>query len=191
MSAKPLFNLSHCIMFCAKKNNDTYEVGLLTNSEEFLSSTQLRHVEGNVFVPDGIVARRGFGRSFHRLLVDIATDLGGSLAIVRDGDARGGAMTVWQSFYNDPSLEKIDISDIEDEIDWTNPDDNPELFHAYRTGVKRYVEKSAIRYTDTIAEDLLKYVEQGFAIFDRAYDLDCNKWIDEELPLQKIIPLAA
>lgn len=180
---RPLYDLSNCIVFCVKRNESDYNVGLLSAKGEFLASTHLDDSGGNVFVPDGIVARRGFGRSFHRLLVDIATDLGGALAIVRDGDARGGALTVWESLYLDDSLERINISEQDNDLDWADSDEYPELFHAYRTDKVRYLESNKIQYAQRPNAVVRRYIKQGAAIFHRSYEEESNQWIDEKYPL--------
>lgn len=186
--SRPLFDLSVCNIFCTKKAEHTYQVDVWTKDNEFIASTELQQTKGDLFAPDGIVARFGYGRSFHRLLVDIATDLGGALAIVRDGDARGGAMTVWSDFYRDKMLTKHNIEHLPDDIDWTSPDDDPQLFHAYKSKDVRLVSKQNIHYSnafDPLTESLAK---KGASIFHDAYDKDDNRWIDDEFPLRVTLP---
>lgn len=187
--SKPLYDLSQCDIYCIQEKESTFHVEVRTKDGAFIGSTQLNRTEGNVFVPDGIVARYSYGRSLHRLLIDIATDLGGSLAIVRDGDARGGALTVWSEFYADKTLTKRNIKAYSNDIDWTSIDDDPELFHSFQSGVQRLASKDSINYLTEFNDFTRSLHATGSRIFRQSYDIDSNLWIEDEWPLKDPVPL--
>ena len=185
--SRPLYDLSECNIFCTKEDENTYQVEVWTTCNAFIGSTQLCRTSGNIYSPDGIVTRKGYGRSLHRLLVDIATDLGGSLAIVRDGDARGGALTVWKEFFSDPTLDKINIEKHSYEIDWTSIEDDPQFFYAYQSNKFRFVNKKHINHLSSLNKETKKLAELGRSIFNNSYEKDDNRWIDEEYPFLNTI----
>lgn len=128
------YDLSECQLYVSKQYSGVFQCIILTKIGEFIASAQLSHVGEHIYVPDGVVARRGFGYSLHRMLVDVATYFGGALAVVRDGKARGNALNVWNVFFNDPELYAVDISKTPCRLyETTNSVDKPSLFHAYKS----------------------------------------------------------
>lgn len=180
------YDLSECQLYVSKQYSGVFQCIILTKIGEFIASAQLSHVGEHIYVPDGVVARRGFGYSLHRMLVDVATYFGGALAVVRDGDARGNALNVWNVFLNDPELYAIDISKTPCGLyEWTNSIDDPSLFHAYKSKKnKQYIEWSKITFANHIDTTMAKHLQEAYSFFDRAYSNDCNGWIDEEHPLE-------
>lgn len=165
---------------------------MIFKNDAFLAFCNLDSHAPDYLSAENVVARRGFGRTLHRLLMDIAQDMGKQVTITRNGDARGGAMLAWVEFFDDPSIEHHPLpAHLNNDINWTNEEMDPFLFHAY-SAETRILPKNNIQYThfDDAQNDpsLEKKMQLCADIFDVAYDNHSNTFIDKDMPLYEKPP---
>ena len=184
---KYIYDLSGGNIFLSKSEESENIHVLITSKEDvFIGSSLLVPVDNDTYVVDGVVARPRYGYTLHRALLSVSTQLGRKLAIVRDGDAKHGALTVWSQFYQDESIKNTLLAEtLNQEIDWTNIDENPEFFYGFTSRDSRWLPKPVM----TKGKESEKNKTIGDSAFDRSYDTYSNLWIETEMPIHQEDPV--
>lgn len=170
-----------------ESSENKHEIYILTNKGDFIGSTYLNDINGFMEI-DGPVARRGYGKYLYDFSAMYADELGKKIMSAIDGDTRGGALRQWERLYKDNNTKKELIPEElrEELMDYTNIDETPELFYASSMKPSELYLKSKLDNNDIshfmwFADLKEKYKD----VFGTTYQLDCNKWIDEEFPVSR------
>ena len=170
-----------------ESSENKHEIYILTNKGDFIGSTYLNDINGFMEI-DGPVARRGYGKYLFDFSAMYAEELGKKIMSAIDGDTRGGALRQWERLYKEKSVKKVLIPEhLREELyEFTNIEEAPELFYASSIQPSELYLKSKLDNKDVshfmwFADLKEKYKD----VFGTTYQLDCNKWIDEEFPLSQ------
>lgn len=162
-----------------------------TNDNQFIGRAEMREINGeDVLEVLSAVARPTFGTLLYQSMAKYAFNINKSIASSRNGLTRGAALTIWESFYNtvNPLHIKLLPTHLNLEVvDGLEEDESKPYTHAYRMPSSEVFNASFVDLNkDSVSEDalgLLKLIGESEQHFFTSYELDGNKWIDEDHPL--------
>lgn len=162
---------------------------------EFIGSASVQELDNNLMALDGPVARPQFGQFLYQAAMMFATMQNKYLCMTRTGDIRDAALNPFEFLKNehDKGNDKIKMMAVPEEYndelyEWTNEDDTPVLFEAFQLEVNDNFKNNF----QILAKKEYSFLPKDFQnewgeYFRCAYDLDSNKFIDEDEPLSKPI----
>lgn len=161
---------------------------VFSENQDFLGYIVFTNINNLIEVTQA-VARPGFGRLLYQGLAQFAYLNGAYIMSARDGDTRGGALSIWESFYNTISDEhKFKLPDfLNEEVqeDLTEEEAAP-FCYAYRMPASQDFKGSLVdikRAADpAIWQDMFAL---GNDIWSVSYERDDNTWINDDFPLNQ------
>lgn len=168
-----------------KSSTQRHDVYIFTDDGNFVANGSMKEHSGKYLEVDSCVARSGFGKYLYDFMAMYAHEQGMKTMSAMDGDTREAAMNHWYRMLNDSSFEKEELSeDFRYQIDFTNKEDDPVFFTAFSkkpNDVYKKYKKANETPEDFIIFSKLKNKYKD--LFYKSYELDSNKWIDDEHPI--------
>ena len=180
--------MSGIIIKAFKSGDVIHEMHVFTKEGDFIASSNLKEAGNGFLEVDGPCSRRGFGKYLYDFLAMYAHKEGKSIISAMDGDTRSGAIRNWERIFNDSKFEKKEIPEemrygiLED----FTKEEVPFLFVGSSLKPDKVYEESILDNDDV--SHFLRFHElkdKYKEVFGITYDNDCNKWIDEEYPVNK------
>lgn len=162
-----------------------------TNDNQFIGRAEMREIAGeDVLEVLSAVARPTFGTLLYQSMAKYAFNINKNIASSRDALTRGAALSIWEKFYKtlNPLHIKLLPAHLNVEVvDGLEEDESKPYTHAYRIPSSKVFNASFVDLNeDSVSEDalgFLKLIEESDQHFITSYELDGNKWIDEDHPL--------
>jgi hypothetical protein len=137
------------------------------------------------------VARPTLGTLLYQSLAKYAYTLGSHIMSARDGNTRCSAFVKWEDFYKTTAPEfKRRIPDCinEDILDFCEEEGSEDKYistlFAYHLPADELFTESLVDISSAPDGDKLRsLIILSGSIFSNSYDLECNKWINENYPL--------
>jgi hypothetical protein len=168
-----------------KSSEQRHDIYIFTDDGNFVANGSMKEHDGKYLEVDSTVARSGFGKYLYDFITMYAHEQNMKAMSTMDGSTREAAMKHWHRMLNDSSFEKEELSeDFRYQIDFTTKEDEPVFFSAFSkkpNDVYMKYKKSNETPEDFIIFSKLKNKYED--LFYRSYELDCNKWIDDEYPI--------
>ena len=164
---------------------------ITTNNNQFIGRAEMRELEGcNVLEVVSTVARPTYGKLLYQSMAQYAFNVNKTIASSRDGATRSAALALWERFFK--TLNPLHIkalpphinTEVEDGLD---EEECKPYTHAYCMPSSNAFNANFVDLNkapaSNFAKDMLRVLEESADYFRISYELDGNKWIDEDMPL--------
>lgn len=167
---------------------------ITTSDDQFIGRVEMRELDNTeVLEVFSATARPTFGNLLYQSAAKYAFNEKKSITSSRDGATRGAALSIWERFYK--TFNPLNIQVLPEHLnievmDGLEEDEYKPFIHSYFMPSSKAFNVTFVDLnkdnTSESAQGLLKALEESKEHFYTSYELDGNKWIDEDFPLAEI-----